>query len=94
MDQRLAVETEELGLSSVGCESFDICDVVVDAVEDQKVVGARRGDGEGEGRCQVLPARHGIGAEILQKVVGPHRGDDKVVDKCPERGIESSRSIP
>ena len=50
MDQALAVEAEGAGLFRFGGEAVSVGDVVVDAVEDQKVVGACGGDG----RSQIL----------------------------------------
>ena len=72
MDQRLAVEAEGAALTADAVEAVRIVDVVVDAVDDGKPVGARGGTEMPERGGKIEPVRRVDAAEFLDEIVRAH----------------------
>ena len=72
MDQCLAVETQRAPLPANRFETRGVSDVVVNTVDDRKLMGAGGEYGNVEARKQRLAAGGVFGPQLFDEVVGAH----------------------
>src|SRR4029450_2233942 len=72
VDQRLAVHTKRAAVFAFLAQAALVAEVVIDAVEDVKMISAGRDNGHGEPWHDSEAIMQTAGARFLEQVVSPH----------------------